>query len=77
MTGRRNGLWTRGRKWVNSETPFWRASRRVDLSLARKLVLATAIKLAALAAIWALCFAPASRGPIDTAAHIAGRTLTP
>jgi hypothetical protein len=46
----------------------------VDFTLTRKLILVTAIKLAALTAIWALCFAPASHAPIDTAAHIAGRT---
>jgi hypothetical protein len=41
-------------------------------TLTRKLVLLTAIKLAAFAAIYALVFAPASHTPIDAAAHIGG-----
>jgi hypothetical protein len=41
-------------------------------SLTRKLVLLTAVKLIALAAIYWLLFAPASRSPIDAVGHIAG-----
>ena len=49
----------------------------MDFTLTRKLILLTAIKLAALAAIYALCFAPASHAPVDTGAHIAGPAVQP
>lgn len=42
------------------------------LTLTRKLALLTAIKLVALAAIYALLFAPHTHTPVDAAAHIAG-----
>jgi hypothetical protein len=42
------------------------------LTLARKLALLTAVKLAALAAIYALFFAPQSHTSVDAVAHIAG-----
>jgi|HubBroStandDraft_3_1064219.scaffolds.fasta_scaffold2372310_1 hypothetical protein len=44
----------------------------MDFTLTRKLLLLTAIKLAALAAIYVLFFATASHAPIDVATRIAG-----
>jgi hypothetical protein len=42
------------------------------LTLTRKLALLTAVKLAALAVIYALFFAPHSHTSVDAVAHIAG-----
>jgi len=44
----------------------------VALTLTRKLVLLTAIKLAALALIYAWFFAPSAHAPLDAVTHIAG-----
>jgi len=41
-------------------------------TLTRKLIVLTAIKLAAFAVIYALVFAPVSHAPVDAAAHIGG-----
>ena len=49
----------------------------VALTLPRKLLLVTVVKLAALAAIYALVFAPASHAPTDAAARIAGPATHP
>ncbi len=45
---------------------------RRRVSLARSLVLLTAVKVATLIAIYVWLFAPYERAPIDPAAHIAG-----
>jgi hypothetical protein len=42
------------------------------LALTRKLALLTSLKLAALAAIYLLFFAPHAHTPVDAVAHIAG-----
>lgn len=47
------------------------------MGLTRKLIVLTAIKLAALAAIYALVFAPATRSPLDVRAHFAGPAASP
>jgi hypothetical protein len=49
-----------------------KAGSMMGSPLARRLVLVTAVKLAALCVIYWLCFAPRSPEPIDPVAHIAG-----
>ncbi len=44
-------------------------------SLARNLVLLTAVKVATLIAIYAWLFAPFEHAPIDPASHIAGPAM--
>jgi hypothetical protein len=46
-------------------------------TLPHKVILLTALKLAAFGLIYALVFAPASRTPIDTATRIAGPAAHP
>jgi len=59
-------------RWINAPPGPRRDTEAMTLTLTRKLVLLTAVKLVALAAIYGLLFAPASRSPIDAVGHIAG-----
>jgi hypothetical protein len=52
-------------------------ARMPRLTLTRKLVALTVVKLAALSAIYLLAFAPASHAPIDAVQHIAGSASHP
>jgi hypothetical protein len=58
--------------WINAAPELGRDTEAMTLTLTRKLILLTAVKLAALAAIYGLLFAPVSRSRIDAVGHIAG-----
>jgi hypothetical protein len=51
-------------------------SAMLKSALGRRLIVLLAVKAAALAAIYLLCFSPGARAPLDPVAHIAGPLST-